>query len=111
MRVVLTMPDPPPYRQNPGLAADRSSPGAGALVSAGNALMASQPHVFPLEWDEIFITFGRSKPEVDGYDATHPIIEILVDIGVLAEQDSWATREARDTTSGYYVVVVEARHG
>jgi hypothetical protein len=106
VKIVLVVPDPPPVRTIPGRSADRRSPNASPLAHAGKALRATDPHGFPIQWQGIMITFGRSVPQVEGYDATDAIIEVLTDVGVLEDPGFWWTKTFR-TRNPFYVVTLD----
>src|SRR3954471_21218028 len=106
MDLILAIPDPPPLRIHPGQSADRESPNAEPLVSAATALLKAHPDVFPRVFREIRVRFGRTMPDVDplGYQPEHPIYEILQNVGVVVEPESWSSMNSQDVTSDHYVV-------
>jgi hypothetical protein len=72
--------------------------------------MAQAPEAFPLR-DPFGITvvFGKTKPEFEGYGAIDPIIEVLVDVGMIADErlEDWV-RERQDPDAGEtYTVTLE----
>lgn len=106
MILTLVVPDPPPTREHPGRAADRDSPNAQALVSAAEALIRANPGVFPLVFSRIDVVFGKTLPDVDplGYQPDHPIYEVLQDVGLVIEPESWSNRNEQDPSADFYVV-------
>jgi hypothetical protein len=106
MILTLVVPDPPPTRAHPGRAAERGSPNADALVHAGEALSQANPGVFPRVFSTIEVVFGKTMPDVDplGYQPDHPIYEVLQDIGVVIEPESWSSRSRQDASADFYVV-------
>jgi hypothetical protein len=106
--VILTfvVPDPPPIRATPGRSADRDSPNAEPLLSAAEALLKAEPDRFPLVFSEISVVFGKTMPDVDplGYQPDHPIYEVLQDVGVVIEPESWSTRSDQNPLADFYVV-------
>ena len=104
MVVTLVVPDPPPIRTHPGRSADRHSPNAGPLARAGEAAISAAPSAFPIVFAGIVAVFGRSMPNVEGYELDHAIYEVLVDIGLLLEPEAWWTRHSRNPSADYYVV-------
>src|SRR4051794_18444188 len=106
MNLALVVPDPPPVRAHPGQSADRSSSNAEPLVRAAQALLDAYPTAFPRVFREIRVRFGRTMPDVDalGYQPDHPIYEILQDVGVVIEPESWSSQNAQDVDAEHYVV-------
>lgn len=53
----------------------------------GSELVASRPDAFPLE-GHLFVgvIFGMTPPEVEGYDVITAIEEVLVDVGLFADE-------------------------
>jgi hypothetical protein len=110
MRLFLSVEGPPPVRADPGRSADRSSPNAEPLALAAEALMVKAPMSFALR-EPFGITgvFGSTKPPRGGHGAIDPIIEVLVDVGVLEDErlEDWE-RELQDPDVGeLYTVTVE----
>jgi hypothetical protein len=72
--------------------------------------MARHPGAFPMrERLGITVVFGKTKPQPEGYDAIDPIIEVLVDAGLIEDerQGSWQ-RELRAPHAGEsYTVIIE----
>jgi hypothetical protein len=53
------------------------------LVRAAEQLLGENPETFLFEQPfGITVVFGRTTPEVEGYGAIDPILEILTDVGV-----------------------------
>ena len=104
MVVTFVVPDPPPTRTRPGRSADRHSPNAGPLARAGEALVRSDPATFPITFAGMVVVFGRTKPEVEGYEPDHAIYEVLQDVGAVVEPEGWWTRTSQDSSSEFYVV-------
>jgi hypothetical protein len=109
MILTMVVPDPPPIRTHPGRSADRDSPNAGPLVQAAEALLRAEPNTFPRVFSEIRVVFGKTLPEVDpvGYQPDDPIYEVLQDVGVVIEPDSWTSRNEQDPTADVFVVTFE----
>lgn len=107
MKLTLTVKGSPPVR-----CADRKSPNAGPLASVGKGVVAERPEVFPLkEPFGITVVFGGTIPDVapDGYGPVDPIIEVLTDIGMIADErlESWE-RVVQDSEAGdCYRVTIE----
>jgi hypothetical protein len=58
---------------------------------------------------EITVVFGRTTPEVEGYGAIDPILEILTDVGVIRDvrQERWE-REVQNAGAGeWYSLTIE----
>src|SRR4051812_1676733 len=103
MIISLTVPDPPPTRERTGRAADRGSPNAGPLVRAAEAMVEANPGLFPLTFSSYRIVFGKTRPEVDGYEPHHAIYEVLQDVGLVIEPESWYADEGQDPSADFYV--------
>jgi hypothetical protein len=110
VQIVLSVDGPPPERAHPGHSADRHSPNADPLVRAAEERIASAPGPFPLrEPLGITVVFGSTKGRFDHYDPIDPIIEILVDAGMIADErlTRWA-QERQDPAAGdTYTVILE----
>jgi hypothetical protein len=108
--VTLSVQGPLPDRAEPGRCADRGSPHAAPLAAAAAAAVAQDPAAFPLrEPFGITIRSGTALPRFDGYDVDDTVIEVLVDVGMIADerQQRWA-RCIHDRTLGTtYVVAIE----
>ncbi|MGH2655887.1 MAG: hypothetical protein ACRDIZ_04190 [Actinomycetota bacterium] len=102
MVVTLSIGGVPPDRTHPGRCADLDSPNAGPLAKVAQEFMARAPDAFPLR-DPFGITvvFGNTKPAFEGYGAIDPIIEVLVDAGMIADErlEDWE-RELQDPMQG-----------
>lgn len=110
MKVTFVVPDPPPTRTNPGRSADQRSPNAQPLARAGNALVASEPAVFPLRIAGTTVVFGKTRPDVDplGYQPWQPILEVLTDVGAVVDGETkWAIDDSQDPSADFYVVTLE----
>ena len=109
MILTLVVPDPPPTREHPGRSADRDSPNATNLVRAASALLAAHPKVFPLRFSRIDVRFGRTMPDTDplGYQPDHAIYEVLQDVGLVIEPESWSNRNTQDEAADYFAVTFE----
>ena len=114
MRVRLFIDGPPPDRTYPGWSADRASPNAAPLAPAAERFIAQDPEAFPLR-DPFGITvvFGKTKPDFAGYDPIDPIIEVLVDVGLIEDErlGDWE-RELQDPNAEerYTVTVKPVEH-
>jgi hypothetical protein len=79
--------------------------------------MARHPGVFPMrERLGITVVFGKTKPQPEGYDAIDPIIEVLVDAGMIEdERQTDSARELQDPGAGErYTALIEpsgSQHG
>jgi hypothetical protein len=110
MRYTLLVAGPSPLRGDPTRCADRESPNAGPLVDAARRLIASAPGAFPIrEPFGISVTFGNLVPEIDGYSPVDPIIEILVEAGVIADEglEDWETVLQDEIEEDSYSVTIE----
>ena len=105
-RLTIVVPDPPPMRAHPGRSANRNSPNAEPLARAGEALVASDPRVFPFDFAGVIVVFGRTMPDVDplGYQPEHPIMEVLATVGAVEDHGRWWSRTSQDTSADFYVV-------
>jgi hypothetical protein len=56
------------------------------------------------------VVFGRTIPDVGplGHQPEDPIIEVLADVGVVLDPDSYWTRSSREMSAGFYVVTFES---
>lgn len=57
----------------------------------------------------ITVVFGRTKPEFEGYGSIDPIIEVLTDLGIIADERlvDWQ-RELQDPDAvENYTVIIE----
>ena len=110
MRVNFSVNGPPPDRTDPGRCADRGSPNAEPLARAAEAIVGNDPDAFPMRKPfGITVVFGATRPDLEGYGPIDPIIEILVDAGMIADERlvEWE-RERRDPNAGErYTVTVE----
>jgi hypothetical protein len=109
MRVTLSVDGPPPDRTHSGRSAGRDSPHAEPLARAAEELMRRSPGAFPLrERLGITVVFGETRPTYEGYDAVDPIIEVLVAVGMVADErlTDWH-RERRDPQGKGYTVTIE----
>lgn len=85
--VTFVVPDPPPLREHPGRAADRDSPHAKLLASAGLAAVDAEPRDAPFVIAGMTVTFGRTMWDVRplGYSADGVLLEVLQDVGAVTE--------------------------
>jgi hypothetical protein len=71
--------------------------------------MTEAPGKYPIHQDfGITVVFGRTKPDPEAYDPIDPIVEVLVDVGMIADerQVDWQ-RELHDSVAGEgYVVTI-----
>jgi hypothetical protein len=114
MRVTLSVDGPPPDRTQSGRSADRDSPHAEPLARAAEELMRRSPEAFPLrEPLGITVVFGETKPTFATYDAIDPIIEVLVDVGLLADErlTDWHRGRWDPHGEGYTVTIEPAGTG
>ena len=87
MSFTLHVAGQPPLRTHPSRCADRRSPNAAALADAGLDLVRSHPERFPLNSPlRVAVTHGSSPPDPEGYDVTTAIEEVLVDVGMIADE-------------------------
>lgn len=59
------------------------------------------------------LVLGRAVPPIpEGYGPDDPIIEVLVDVGVIADErlEQWF-REDRNPDADYYIVTIESGEG
>jgi hypothetical protein len=102
--LALVVPDPPPTRTHPGRAADRNSPNAVPLARAGEAIVRANPSTFPITFNEITVIFGRTLPDPPGYNAEDAIYEVLEDVGLLRDPESFSMSRTQDPSADIYVV-------
>lgn len=100
----------PARRTDSRRCADRGSPHAGPLARTAEQIVVNAPGVFPLR-DPFGITvvFGFTKPAYEGYSPIDPIIEVLVDVGMIEDERlaAWE-RELQDVGAGdKYTVTLE----
>jgi hypothetical protein len=87
MYVRLVVNGPLPRRSHPARSADRHSPDAAPLVRAAQETVESEPDAFPIREPFGLTVVGGSKPaRQKGYGADDPILEILVDVGLIADE-------------------------
>ena len=106
--VSLLVEAPPPTRQDPVRCADRWSPNALPLFRAAARFVADNPEDFPIRQNVgMVVTSPNPLPAGDGYGAIEPIIEVLVDAGLLADERlvTWERSEVAPDMKGYSVVV------
>lgn len=111
MRIELRIDGEPPVRADPGRCADRHSPNAAPLADAGQRLVGQNPTRFPLtEAFGITLRLGSTVPATDddGYSVDSPIVEVLVDVGVIADErlEDWM-RCSQDPAWNDYEVTIE----
>ena len=103
---------PPPTRADPGRCADRWSPNALPLFRAAVEHVAASPDDFPLR-EEVGVVVVSSKPlpDGDGYGALDPMIAVLVDAGLLADERlvTWERPEVAASVSGYSIRIQRQR--
>jgi hypothetical protein len=104
--LALVVPDPPPTRTHPGRAADRSSPNAMPLARAGEAMVRANPGFFPRTFNEITVVFGTTLPDPPGYNAEDAIYEVLEDVGLLWDPESFSSSRSQDRSADIYVVTL-----
>jgi hypothetical protein len=102
--LALVVPDPPPTRTHTGRAADRNSPNAMPLARAGEEMVRANPGVFPRTFNEITVVFGKTLPDPAGYNAEDAIYEVLEDVGLLWDPESFSARRSQDPSADLYVV-------
>ena len=110
MKITLAVPGPPPLRTNPGRCADRFSPNAGPLARAGRDLVERSPDRFPIQGGlGVTVVFGVRPPVIEGYDVVTAIEEVLVDVGVLADerQPHWERPIVDRAFGDSYLVAIE----
>lgn len=89
MILTLVVPDPPPTRAIAGRSADRESPNAIALARAGEAVVRANPAAIPRIFNDTAVIFGRTLPDPAGYKAEDAIYEVLEDVGLLTDPESF----------------------
>jgi hypothetical protein len=87
MKVTLRAAGPPPIRTDSLRCADRHSPDAASIAEAGLAEVARRPSDFPIKGTVgVTVRYAAEPPELEGYDTTTAIEEVLVDVGVLQDE-------------------------
>jgi hypothetical protein len=77
----------PPRRADPARSADRHSPNAASLVQAAEEALARDPRPFPIrEGFGLTVVTSSKLPKHRGYGLDDPIIEVLVDVGLIADE-------------------------
>jgi hypothetical protein len=104
--LTFVVPDPPPFRARPGLAADRHSPHAAALATAGEAAVSENPASYPVRFTGSVIRFGTTMWNVDplGYQPGHPLHEVLENVGAIVDPGSYWSYTSQDPDADFYVV-------
>jgi hypothetical protein len=106
MIVTLVVPDPPPTRASAGRSADRESPNAIALARAGEAVVRANPAAFPRTFNDIAVSFGKTLPDPAGYNAEDAIYEVLEDVGLLTDPESFSMSRSQDASADFYVITL-----
>jgi hypothetical protein len=110
MRITLSVPGRPPVRTDPGRCADRNSPNAHELAAAAEQLVDVTPEAFPVH-DALGVTvvFGMLPPQPTGYDTVTAIEEVLVDVGVIADesQPMWERQLIDPALGDSYTVILQ----
>lgn len=87
MYVRLAVSGRPPQRTDPARCADRHSPNAAPLVRAAEDALARDPQPFPMrEGFGLTVVTGFKLPKRRGYGIDDPIVEILVDVGLIVDE-------------------------
>jgi hypothetical protein len=84
------------------------------LFRAAAERVAEDPGGFPIrEGVGVIVTSSDPMPDRDGYGAIDPIVEVLVDAGVLEDerQVRWERVDLTPGTAGYAVVLEIDRPG
>jgi hypothetical protein len=83
MHVSLLIDGIPPDRTHSGQRAYRHSPNADPLAPQRRASWRDPQRIPLREPFGIRVVLGRTKPAFEGYGAIDPIIEVLVDVGMI----------------------------
>lgn len=109
MYVRLVVSGRPPRRADPARSADRRSPNAAPLVLAAEDALARDPEPFPIrEGFGLTVITGFKPPKHRGYGVDDPIIEILVDVGMIADErlQEWFRASSDASLGDSYVVTL-----
>ena len=111
MFLTLSVDGPPPLRRDPGVCADRTSPNAGPLAEAAERLIRDAPEAFPLRYYfGITVEFGETVPtHIQGYGDVDPIVEVLVDVGMIEDErlSVWERQRQNPSAGDRYTVTIE----
>jgi hypothetical protein len=97
-----------PLRADPSRSADRASPNAGPLFQEGERLREAR-HGERLQAPlAMNVTYGVELPRTDGYSWMDPVIEVLVDAGLLKDERDVVqeTSEFDDGIDGFRVTLM-----
>jgi hypothetical protein len=109
MHVRLVVNGPLPRRSDPARSADRRSPDASPLVRAAQGTIEHDPGAFPIrEPFGLTVVSGSKPPTFEGYGVDDPIIEVLVDVGMVADErlQEWFRISIDPSLGDGYVVMV-----
>jgi hypothetical protein len=98
----------PADRTDPGRCADRFSPNASPLFDAAREVIAKSPESFPIRQTvEVVVTSAAPLRQRVGYGPAEPMIEILVDAGVLWDERlvNAETYRVDPDSSGYSIAL------
>ena len=90
---------------------DPDSPRARPLFEAASKIRDATPHLFPISVEvSVIVASQHPLPELEGYDPEDPMVEVLCDAGILADE-RLASRVAYliDTALSGYAITVEPR--
>jgi hypothetical protein len=59
---------------------------------------------FPRTFSEITVVFGTTFPDPPGYNAEDAIYEVLEDVGLLWDPESFSASRSQDRSTDVYVV-------
>jgi hypothetical protein len=113
MHVRFSVIGQPPDRTHPGRCADRLSPNADELVRAARDLLARDPTAFPIrEGFGLTVASGARLPAYEGYGVDDAIIEVLVDVGLIADErlERWWSSTVDRALGDSYRVTIEPDH-
>jgi hypothetical protein len=76
------------------------------LARAGEAMVRANPGFFPRTFNEITVVFGTTLPDPPGYNAEDAIYEVLEDVGLLWDPESFSSSRSQDRSADIYVVTL-----
>ena len=105
MHVRLVVEGPLPRQSDPARCADRRSPDAAPLFRVARGTIENDPDAFPIrETFGLTVVTGIEPPTFEGYGVDDPVIEVLVDVGMIADERFQASIDP-SLGDGYTVTV------
>jgi hypothetical protein len=114
MQVTFTVTGQTPSRTHPGRCADRRSPNAAELAKTALEVIERSPGAFPIrEGFGLTVRAGRQLPKLEGYDVDDAIIEVLVDVGFVADErhERWWRSTIDESMGDSYEVTLDRDRG